>query len=75
MGNRKAELQEKGKGKAKRPRFVSSELQDIDARFQSDVELVFDYQRSVEQRTSIGGTSKSAVRQQIEILKSGLAAV
>jgi len=48
------------------------ELQNVDPRFGDDVKSVFDYQRSVEQRTSIGGTSKSAVKQQIEILKKAL---
>jgi argininosuccinate lyase len=48
------------------------ELQNVDKRFGDDVKSVFNYQRSVEQRTSIGGTSRSAVREQIETLKKAL---
>ena len=45
------------------------ELQGVDKRFGDDVKSVFDYQRSVEQRTSTGGCSKTAVLQQIQTLK------
>jgi argininosuccinate lyase len=48
------------------------ELQNVDKRFGNDVKSVFNYQHSVEQRTSIGGTSRSAVREQIETLKKAL---
>jgi argininosuccinate lyase len=48
------------------------ELQSIDKRFGEDVKSVFDYHRSVEQRTSTGGCSKKAVLQQIQILKKTL---
>ena len=45
------------------------ELQDVDQRFDRDVLDVFDYQRSVEMKSAIGGTSKSAVMEQIKLLK------
>ncbi|KAF2666041.1 argininosuccinate lyase [Microthyrium microscopicum] len=45
------------------------ELQEVDARFGDDIKSIFDYQRSVEQRTATGGCSKSAVMKQIEVLK------
>lgn len=48
------------------------ELQGIDSRFGDDVKSVFDYDRSVEQRTASGGASKKAVREQIEVLKQTL---
>jgi len=49
------------------------ELQAVDERFGDDVKTIFDYQRSVEQRTATGGCSKSAVLKQIETLKATLA--
>jgi argininosuccinate lyase len=48
------------------------ELQAVDARFGDDIKSIFDYQRSVEQRTSTGGCSKSAVLKQIETLRAKL---
>jgi argininosuccinate lyase len=50
------------------------ELQAVDKRFGNDVKGVFDYQRSVEQRTSTGGCSKKAVLQQIQTLKQAIEA-
>lgn len=41
----------------------------MDNRFGKDVLDVFDYERSVEMKSAIGGTSKSAVKEQIKILK------
>ncbi|KAF2403178.1 argininosuccinate lyase [Trichodelitschia bisporula] len=46
------------------------ELRSVDTRFGEDVHSVFDYTRSVEQRTSAGGTSEKAVREQIEMLRA-----
>ena len=43
-----------------------SELQAIDARFEEDVMEVWDYEVSVERKSSIGGTSKAAVMKQID---------
>lgn len=63
--------------KEKRPmdKLSVKELQSVDARFGDDVVAVFDYQRSVEHRSSIGGTSKSAVKEQITTLKKTLEGV
>jgi argininosuccinate lyase len=46
------------------------QLQGVDSRFGSDVLEVFNYERSVEMNSAIGGTSKSAVQEQIKILQS-----
>uniref|UniRef100_A0A7S2XUD4 Argininosuccinate lyase n=1 Tax=Attheya septentrionalis TaxID=420275 RepID=A0A7S2XUD4_9STRA len=43
-----------------------SELQAIDARFEEDVMEVWNYEVSVERKSSIGGTSKAAVTKQID---------
>ncbi|RVD88576.1 uncharacterized protein DFL_002756 [Arthrobotrys flagrans] len=43
-------------------------LQSIDQRFEEDVLEVFDFERSVELRSSIGGTCKASVLKQIEEL-------
>ena len=45
----------------------------MDQRFEKDVMSVFDYQKSVEMRSAKGGTSKSAVLEQIEAVKIALA--
>ena len=45
------------------------QLNGVDARFEEDVKKCFNYERSVEMRTAKGGTSKSTVREQIEVLK------
>lgn len=49
------------------------DFQGVDRRFGSDVKSVFNYQRSVEQRTAFGGASKKAVLEQIELMKQALA--
>lgn len=41
------------------------QLQKIDARFEADVMKVWDYTVSVERKSSIGGTAKASVLQQI----------
>ena len=48
------------------------QLQGVDNRFEKDVLSVFDYQKSVEMRSAKGGTSKSAVMEQIEAIKKTL---
>lgn len=50
------------------------QLQGVDKRFEKDVLKVFDYQKSVEMRSAKGGTSKSAVMEQIEAIKKTLSA-
>ncbi|KAK1081110.1 argininosuccinate lyase [Friedmanniomyces endolithicus] len=49
------------------------QLQGVDKRFEKNVMEVFDYQKSVEMRSAKGGTSKSAVMEQIEAVKKALA--
>lgn len=49
------------------------QLQGVDERFERNVLEVFDYQKSVEMRSAPGGTSKSAVMEQIEAVKKALA--
>ncbi|KAK4496293.1 hypothetical protein PRZ48_012273 [Zasmidium cellare] len=49
------------------------QLQGVDSRFEKDVLGVFDYQKSVEMRSAKGGTSRSAVLEQIEAIKKILA--
>jgi argininosuccinate lyase len=45
------------------------QFQGIDKRFGDDVLSVFDYERSVELKSATGGTSRSAVLEQLEVLK------
>lgn len=42
------------------------ELKAIDSRFDADVTKVWDYEVSVERKSSLGGTSKNSVMKQIE---------
>ncbi|EJK66117.1 hypothetical protein THAOC_12984 [Thalassiosira oceanica] len=42
------------------------QLQKIDARFEEDVLKIWDYEQSVERKSSIGGTSKARVLEQIQ---------
>lgn len=49
------------------------QLREVDARFEEDVLGVFDYQKSVEMRSAKGGTSRSAVLEQIAAIKKTLA--
>jgi argininosuccinate lyase len=51
-------------------KLTTAQLQAIDSRFGADVLSVFDYERSVEMKSAVGGTSKSAVREQIAVLKN-----
>jgi argininosuccinate lyase len=48
------------------------QFQGIDKRFGDDVLSVFDYERSVELKSATGGTSRSAVLEQLEALKKTL---
>lgn len=48
------------------------QFQGVDKRFGDDVLSVFDYERSVELKSATGGTSRSAVMEQIEALKKSL---
>ena len=42
------------------------QLQNIDSRFEEDVMDVWDYEVSVERKSSIGGTARAAVQKQID---------
>jgi argininosuccinate lyase len=48
------------------------QFQSVDKRFGNDVLSVFDYERSVELKSTTGGTSRSAVLEQLEALKKSL---
>lgn len=49
------------------------ELQKIDGGFEADISKVWNFEASVEKRTSRGGTSKAGVLKQIKLLKETLA--
>jgi argininosuccinate lyase len=42
------------------------QLQEIDSRFEEDVMKVWDYEASVERKSSTGGTAKASVQKQID---------
>ncbi|EFW21655.1 argininosuccinate lyase [Coccidioides posadasii str. Silveira] len=48
------------------------QLKSVDQRIGDDVLEVFNYERSVEMKSAIGGTSKSAVLQQIQVMRQSL---
>lgn len=48
------------------------DYQKIDQRFEADVASVFDFDASVERRTARGGTAKSAVLEQLDVLEKNL---
>ncbi|WPB02473.1 uncharacterized protein RHO25_007109 [Cercospora beticola] len=54
-------------------KLTFEQLQGVDGRFEKDVLEVFNYQASVEARSAKGGTSRSAVLEQIEAIKEILA--
>lgn len=47
----------------------AAQLRDVDSRFESDVRECFDHEAAVEKRTAKGGTARSSVLEQIEVLK------
>ncbi|KAL1959208.1 hypothetical protein VTO42DRAFT_2713 [Malbranchea cinnamomea] len=51
------------------------QLQSVDPRIGDDVLEVFDYERSVEMKAALGGTSKAAVLKQIESLRQEIGSV
>jgi argininosuccinate lyase len=59
-----AEDEKKGMDK-----LTVKQFQGVDKRFGDDVLSVFDYERSVELKSATGGTSRSAVLEQLEALK------
>ncbi|KAH7116853.1 argininosuccinate lyase [Dendryphion nanum] len=50
-------------------KLTLEQLKGIDSRLGDDVLECLDYERAVELKSAVGGTSKSAVREQIEVLK------
>lgn len=46
-----------------------AQLRQIDSRFEEDVVMCFDYERSVEMRSAKGGTCKASVMEQIQVLR------
>lgn len=53
-------------------KLTFEQFQNIDARFDSDVKDVFDFEVSVERRDATGGTAKSAVLKQLSNLEAQL---
>jgi argininosuccinate lyase len=53
-------------------RLSVEQLRAVDERFGEDVKGCFEVERSVEMRSACGGTSRSAVTEQIEVLRRGL---
>lgn len=49
-----------------------AEFRTVDTRFGDDVLSVFDYERSVELKDAVGGTSRRAVAEQLEGLRRAL---
>lgn len=54
-------------------RLTLEELQAIDAGFEADIMDVWDFEASVEKRTTLGGTSRARVQEQINSLRNSLA--
>ncbi|KAI9716002.1 MAG: hypothetical protein M1812_005636 [Candelaria pacifica] len=57
------------KEKVAMDKLSTEQLKGVDERFGNDVKECFNYDRSVEMRSAKGGTSKSSVKEQIEVLK------
>ncbi|KAI3336797.1 argininosuccinate lyase [Xylariaceae sp. AK1471] len=53
-------------------KLTLEQLQAIDSRFTADIAEAFEYETSVEAKTSKGGTSRSSVLEQIQILRAML---
>lgn len=49
------------------------QMRGVDERFEEDIKETFDYVKSVEMRSARGGTSKTSVLEQVEVLKGMLA--
>lgn len=46
------------------------DLQQVSPLFEPDVTQIFDFERSVEKRSTVGGTSKSSVIAQVEAIEA-----
>ena len=55
-------------------KLTLGQLKEVDSRFSEDVQSCLDYERAVELKDATGGTSKSAVKEQITVLKKTLGA-
>ncbi|RWA09946.1 hypothetical protein EKO27_g5147 [Xylaria grammica] len=53
-------------------KLTLEQLQAIDSRFTADIAEAFEYETSVEAKTAKGGTSRSSVLEQIQVLKAML---
>lgn len=53
-------------------KLTLQELQAIDSRFTADIAEAFEYESSVEAKSSQGGTSRSSVLEQIQVVKAML---
>ncbi|KUI62703.1 putative argininosuccinate lyase [Cytospora mali] len=53
-------------------KLTLEQLQAIDSRFTADIAEAFEYETSVEAKTSKGGTSRSSVLEQIQVLRAML---
>ena len=49
------------------------ELQGLSDKFGDDVKEVFDFEKSVERRDAIGGTSFKMVERQVQVLRKAVA--
>lgn len=50
--------------------LTTEQFQSVDSRFSADVLGIFDYERSVEMKSAVGGTCMSAIKEQIAVLKN-----
>lgn len=53
-------------------KLTLEQLQAIDSRFTADIVEAFEYETSVEAKSSKGGTSRSSVLEQIQVLRAML---
>lgn len=53
-------------------KLTLEQLQAIDSRFTADITEAFEYETSVEAKSSQGGTSRSSVLEQIQVLRAML---
>ncbi len=49
-----------------------SELKSLSDLFEEDVTEVFDFEKSVEKRDAIGGTSKRMIERQVQVIRDAI---
>jgi len=49
-----------------------AQFKELSPKFDADVSEVFDFEKSVERRDAIGGTSRNMVQRQISVLRKAL---